>query len=306
MKPLISICIPTYKSTFLVKLLQSIEIQTFKDYEVIVTDDSPGDEIAVLCREYATKFPLRYYKNSPAKGTPANWNQGISLAGGEWIKIIHHDDWFTDANSLKTYVDSIGQSVDCIFSGYQAYYENSAKLENKTITQDRFKKIVDHPYYLFAANEIGPPSVIMFKKNIEELYDPALKWLVDFEAYVRMMKRYTCIYISAPLITMSYNENQVTNDCFRNPDVEVREALIYYKKNGSITHQKLMTYDAWWRMLRNLNIRNKKDLVHYAKGETVPVFLLRILSFQQKIPASILSKGVFSKLLMSVSYLLNQ
>lgn len=306
MKPFISICIPSYKNAYLDTLLQSIETQTFKDYEVIITDDSSGDDIEVLCRDYATRLPLLYHKNYPAKGTPANWNQGISMAKGEWIKIMHDDDWFTDADSLKAYVDSISQTVDCIFSGYHTYHEEISKLENKTISQGRFKRIVNHPYYLFASNEIGPPSVVMFRKNMDELYDPALKWLVDLEAYVRMMKRYNCIYISAPLITMSYNDSQVTNDCFRNPDIEVREALIYYKKNGSITHQKLMTYDAWWRLLRNLKISSEEELMHYAKGEAVPAFLIRMLGFQQKISATILSKGIFSKLLMSVSYLLNR
>ena len=47
--PLISICIPAYKRIdYLQKLLDSISIQTFKDYEVIVTDDSPDESVEIL------------------------------------------------------------------------------------------------------------------------------------------------------------------------------------------------------------------------------------------------------------------
>ena len=39
----ISICIPAYKrSDFVKRLLNSIAIQTFKNFEVIVSDDTPG------------------------------------------------------------------------------------------------------------------------------------------------------------------------------------------------------------------------------------------------------------------------
>ena len=44
--PFISICIPAYKNTTYVgRLLDSISEQTFTDYEVVVTDDSPDDSV---------------------------------------------------------------------------------------------------------------------------------------------------------------------------------------------------------------------------------------------------------------------
>ena len=46
MTPLISICIPAYKrAAFIKRLLDSIAIQSFQDYEVVITDDSPGDDV---------------------------------------------------------------------------------------------------------------------------------------------------------------------------------------------------------------------------------------------------------------------
>lgn len=301
--PSISICIPAYnRLNYLRRLLLSIEQQEFKDFEVIITDDSTTNEVQEYVEQTSFPFSLQYHKNNPVKGTPLNWMEGIKYAKGEWIKIMHDDDWFTDPNSLKEFSELISAVTDCIFSGYYAFYEEQSKLLNKTISQNGFQRIKKYPHFLFGDNVIGPPSVLLFRNGMKELYDPHLKWLVDLEAYVRMLKSYQCVYINKPLITMSYNDSQVTNGCFRNPDVEIKEALIYYKKNGEIVHQKLMAYDAWWRMIRNLNIRNEEDLLYYAKGETIPEFLFKIVSFQNKIPVSVLRIGFISKLLMTIMY----
>ena len=302
-QPLISICIPVYKRVdYLKRLLDSIEMQTFRRFEVIITDDSPDQIISDFIGVQNYNYSCRYFKNQPAKGTPLNWMEGMKYAKGDWIKIIHDDDWLTDQNSLQKYAEAISESVDCIFSGYIAHFEDSNAQVDKTISKRTFNKILEHPYYLFASNKIGPPSVLLFRKNIQEIYDSNLKWLVDLEAYIRMMNKYHCIYINSPLITMSYNETQVTNNCFRNPYVEIREALIYYRKHGSISHQRLLTYDAWWRLLRNLNIKEEKDLLQYSYGIEVPKILISILKFQREIPGVLLKTGLFSKIFMLLSY----
>ena len=73
--PLISICIPAYKNkNFLERLLKSISIQTFRDFEVIVSDNIPTNELEGVCYKYGQLFSLKYYKNAKPPGTPANWN----------------------------------------------------------------------------------------------------------------------------------------------------------------------------------------------------------------------------------------
>lgn len=107
-RPFISICIPAYKRIdFLKRLLDSIQIQTFHDFEVIVTDDSPDDSVRILCESYESfDLKLTYWKNSPSLGTPANWNKAISMAKGLWIKLMHDDDWFIDSSALMIFADA--------------------------------------------------------------------------------------------------------------------------------------------------------------------------------------------------------
>ena len=97
--PLISICIPAYKRIeFLQRLFNSIAIQTYKDYEVIITDDSPDESVSTFIKNYGAIDNVLYFRNLITLGTPENWNESIRKASGTWIKLMHDDDWFAKEN----------------------------------------------------------------------------------------------------------------------------------------------------------------------------------------------------------------
>ena len=305
--PLISICIPAYnRPDYLKRLLDSIAIQRFRNFEVIVTDDSSNSEVANFIERSSYSFVIHYVKNETPKGTPQNWMEGIKYAKAPWIKIIHDDDWFANEHSLEKFAAATNSGASVIFSGYNAVYEQNERVVDKTISLEQFEKIKKDPYRLFSSNLIGPPSVVLFKKEISTLYDSNLKWLVDLEGYVRMIKTHAVKYISQPLVNMSYNTTQVTNDCFRNPAVEISEALYYFEIHGENVYKSWVSYDGWWRLLRNLSIRNEEELNLYAAGKPVPAFLKNMLRFQRHLPLSLLKFGPASKLLMFISYLINR
>src|ERR1700722_12721578 len=111
MQYMVSICVPAYKRiTFLKRLLESVSMQTYRDFEVIVTDDSPDDAVKELCTSYSRQFALSYYRNDQPLGTPENWNEAIRKAKGQWIKLMHDDDWFTDAHGLAHYVEAVNKN----------------------------------------------------------------------------------------------------------------------------------------------------------------------------------------------------
>jgi hypothetical protein len=85
-----------------------------------VTDDSDGTGVNDLCKEYSNKLVIEYYKNLIPLGTPENWNEAVRRANGQWIKIMHDDDWFTGPDSLGLFASAAQSSGDdFIFSDYQ-------------------------------------------------------------------------------------------------------------------------------------------------------------------------------------------
>ncbi|MDE1192482.1 MAG: glycosyltransferase [Arachidicoccus sp.] len=158
MSNLISICIPAYKNpTLLKRLLDSITMQTFKDFEIIITDDSPNNEIELLIEIYKSRFAsLHYFKNSHSLGSPENWNESIRKASGKWIKIMHHDDFFLHKDALTIFASSAKNVTieNFIFSGFQEI--SSDKLIKDYIISKKNKKLLKQSALnLFKFNFIG-------------------------------------------------------------------------------------------------------------------------------------------------------
>jgi glycosyltransferase involved in cell wall biosynthesis len=307
MKPLISICIPAYKNaSYLKQLLLSIQSQTFRDFEVVITDDSPDNQVEELVQTFAHLFPLSYQKNSPAKGSPANWNEGIKLAQGDWIKIMHDDDWFASNQSLASYADAIQQNPNAgfIFSAFADYEKGEFKKLN-TLDQQTIQKIQKSPLYLFKSNYIGNPSNVLLKNNRNVWYDEHLKWVVDFEFYMQCLANTKMHYIEQCLINVGYNDDQITKAVFRNKAVEIPENIYMLNKLGTSALRNLLVFDYYWRLFRNLNCRDFQTIDAHLGENILPAAIIKMLQFQFKIPLWVLKIGYFSKPLMYIAYIRN-
>jgi glycosyltransferase involved in cell wall biosynthesis len=232
--PLVSICIPTYnQSEYLKKTLDSIVCQTFEDYEVIISDDSTDDQVKELLNNYSISDRLAYFKNEKPLGSPANWNNAIRKASGQFIKILHHDDYFSHKDSLLEFVKIVKEDpqIDFVFCSSCVIDLNKNKSYIYKFNKYKIIEIIKNPYLLLIGNLIGAPSVVFFKKSVTE-FDINLKWLVDSDFYIRMLttsKKTT--FTHKPLVTITIGaEEQITRSC-TNKNVEFAEWFYVYKKH---------------------------------------------------------------------------
>jgi glycosyltransferase involved in cell wall biosynthesis len=304
--PLISICIPSYKRiVFLERLLKSIEEQSFRDFEIIIADDSPDTSVELLIRQRFSFLPVLYLRNQSARGTPANWNFAIGKCTGTWIKLMHDDDWFASKNSLQAFADATRQNKKFIFSAYVNHFDTGAEAEPKRLPVGWGGRILKQPMTLLAYNVIGPPSVTMIHHSITERYDESLKWRVDMEYYLRLIEQTGEFqYIPESLINVGVSESQVTQSCIYQPQVELPEGKRLLQLHGDYRLRNIRVYDAWWRLLRNMNIINAAQLTAYAPGAW-PLVITKMVGHLAIIPKTFLHIGIFSKTFMFVSYLKN-
>ena len=93
MNPLISVIVPVYNREKQIWFcLQSIQLQKFKNFEVIIIDDGSTDSTASICQDFCKKdkrFNYIYQSNS---GVSVARNRGILVAKGEWITFVDSDD----------------------------------------------------------------------------------------------------------------------------------------------------------------------------------------------------------------------
>lgn len=88
--PKFSIILPAHNAAeYIRKALDSIQAQTFKDYELIVICDSCADDTALIAREYTDKvLDVGFSMSGPTR------NAGLDVATGEWILFMDDDDWW--------------------------------------------------------------------------------------------------------------------------------------------------------------------------------------------------------------------
>jgi len=291
--PKVSICIPTYNQTvYLAKVLDTVFSQTFTDFEVIISDDSTTSDVKQLVDLYAGKTDkIKYFHHHQALGSPQNWNFSIQQAKGDYIKIMHHDDWFFDANSLSNFVKLITERSDINFAFSAAKVEfPSGKARIHSISHEQFELIKKKPATLFEANIIGGPSSVIFKREIGVLFDLHLKWLVDVEFYYEILKKGNKVaYSNQPLVVTFVAPERITNSCYMNKFVEVPEHLYFLNKHRL---NYFSTYNYLINLFKSLDVKNEREirLCGY-NGRISKVFLI-LLFFKTSFLYKVYSKFI--------------
>lgn len=90
--PLISVIIPVYNSQkYLQTTLQSLQNQTFADFEAICVDDGSTDESPQILAQFATDKRFKIHRQANAGGSAAR-NTSLDLATGKFIAFLDNDD----------------------------------------------------------------------------------------------------------------------------------------------------------------------------------------------------------------------
>jgi len=103
-----SIVIPAYNSAgHIRKALDSIQSQTFTDYELIVVCDSCTDDTEAIAKSYgATTEAVSYHADGLTR------NRGIELATGDWLLFMDDDDWWLHEYVLQQLSDKIDETPE--------------------------------------------------------------------------------------------------------------------------------------------------------------------------------------------------
>lgn len=204
---MLSILIPAYNYALGVRrIVVPLLSEGRTDIEILIHDDSSDDGVGVAIREFIGPHTcLRYVRNSPALGAVRNWNGLLQSARGRYVILIHHDDFplsETFASDLLCELEK-HDWPDALILSCLAYDVARKKIKPCVCNLLRLFIGRHHPAYLFRRNVIGPPSVLVVRRDLFEGYDPALKWLVDVEAYFRFLTAQTRRLVFSPLMMAS-------------------------------------------------------------------------------------------------------
>lgn len=102
-RPCVSIGLPVYNGArFLKQSIESILAQTFRDFELIISDNGSTDETESICRAYASgDNRIRYFRNAKNLGAAKNYNRVVELARGGYFRWVASDDVIAPACLAK-------------------------------------------------------------------------------------------------------------------------------------------------------------------------------------------------------------
>jgi len=209
-----SICIPAYEMhgkgcEYLSYLLHTISIQSFKDYEIIVSDHSINDNIKSICACSALAEKIKYFRYEQDRGnSPSNVNNCLNRATGEVIKIMFQDDSFCGSEALADIKRVFDSNV--VQWSLSSFYRTDSKSntfgEYTPIMQTVGNGIL---YFVDHMNTIGSPSVMAYRNN-NLRFDTNLVMCMDIDFYYRMgIASVPCI-LTRPMIGVREWENCIS------------------------------------------------------------------------------------------------
>lgn len=144
MTPKISVIIPVYNSAkYLSECLESIQNQTFSDFEIVAIDDGSTDGIsAKRLDDFAEKEARMRVLHTENRGVSAARNAGLSMAQGDYVLFVDSDDFLSNEALETAYRAAIDADADVVITDHDSFKENGAKKKSQFfakpfITRDR-------------------------------------------------------------------------------------------------------------------------------------------------------------------------
>ncbi len=155
----ISIIMPVYNSEqYLSKAIESILLQSFRNFELILVNDGSSDKSGDICDQYAAVDERIIVIHQENSGISSARNTGLKIACGEYIAFADNDDEF-DVDLLEDNL-KLGKKHDAdIIKFGVSYYSISEKEKNKV-------KIRDVDFKTMSQDEIKTSYIYLKNNNL--------------------------------------------------------------------------------------------------------------------------------------------
>lgn len=162
--------------------LRSLQSQTFKDFEVVVSDQSKDSLIEDVCKLWQKDLSLVYCREENKRGYfTANENNAIKHCSGDIIKFLDADDFLYDEKSLQKTYGAFEENTMWVVTNYMHSY-------NRTDFIKRHSPVMNDRIYV--CNTIGTPSCVAIRNDNPPLFDENLRWAGDCEWYKRLYDKW--------------------------------------------------------------------------------------------------------------------
>lgn len=244
--PLITIVVITYNSEkFVIETLESIKKQTYKNIELIITDDCSSDSTVKICKEWIEKEKCRFVNTKLITsdintGISANCNRGYFAANGVWIKGIAGDDALLP-DCIEKYMNFISEHKEARIChakaySYKIFFREDCKIKyNKRnftfpltiIPPSAHAQLLQLGLY----NPINAVTVIIERNLFIEIggFDEKIRNHEDYPMWIKITKLgYAFYFMNEFVANYRVHSASVIGSAFKN------KILGFYKENNIV------------------------------------------------------------------------
>lgn len=246
---LVSIITPTYNcAKFIAKTLDSVQAQTYQNWEMIIVDDCSKDNTKEIVESYIKNDPrIKYHLLDVNLGAAVARTTAMKLAKGSYMAFLDSDDiWMPDKleKQIRWMYDN-GFSFSC--TAYEQIDENDNLLNRtiKTIKKTDYNRLLlDCP--------VGNSTVVYDVEKLGKFEVPNIRKRNDDALWLKMLKKEKYIW-GMPDVLMQYRIRR--NSISSNKLKVIKYHWILYREIEHLSFIRSMFHIFWWCLIKFLHLK---------------------------------------------------
>lgn len=189
-QPLVSIIIPTYnRGRSLLKTLESVVKQTYKNIEIVIIDDGSTDDTRNVVDKFIKEndgyeIVYIYHEN---QGVSISRNTGIKASSGEYICFLDSDDEFYSQKIEKQISKIVSEYADLCIAETKTYFKEQNKYKISKFPSNLTDVVLDY----IKLNVFIHTSAYLIKKELilsnKLAFREKCSWGEDVEFFLKIM-----------------------------------------------------------------------------------------------------------------------
>jgi len=190
--PKISVITITYnRAKFLPEAIESVQAQTFSDWELLIIDDCSTDNTKEVAEKYiAEDARIKYFRNDENMKISKSRNRGLELAQGKYVAMLDSDDAWCDPEKLEKQYNFFENNPEYALIGGGVIVVDENGKEMKRYLDPNGNK--DLKKMMLVKNPFAQSSIMYPRQLVIDLggYDIDLSGIEDYDLWMRIGKKH--------------------------------------------------------------------------------------------------------------------
>jgi glycosyltransferase involved in cell wall biosynthesis len=253
------------------------------DLEIIISDDSSDNKSKEVAERTLKDWKglWKYIHNKPALGMADNWNQSIQIASGQYVLILHDDDYLVEhgVENLLKIIKEVQAKKNVMLFGVSVVNTRGRVMKKQHFIERIYLEPKEAIKRLMSNSSFIRFPGIVIKRNCFEnvgYFRPDIGGVADLDMWIRLLGNYGLLCI--PLETSAYtvHSSALTMEMFNKGVIQqLLERFSEVEKLNLLSEKEVKKCKAYFfnqfilagtfRQIRRLNLNETNHIMYLFK-----------------------------------------